>query len=104
MSELNVDPGKIAGFERSPLWPAAEKAWLKLHPTCTVTGGKDTLNVHHIKPYHLHPELELDPTNFITLSREAHLIFGHLGLWSSYNENVVEDAAIWREKILNRPK
>jgi hypothetical protein len=47
--------------------------------------------------------LELDRANLITLCRDHHFWFGHLGSWSSWNANVREDAAIWRAKIANRP-
>lgn len=59
-----------------------------------------------IHPFHLHPELELDPTNFITLCENGdknincHLIFGHFGSFKDgYNEGVVEDAKSWNEKL-----
>ena len=94
----------IPGVERSPEWPKVEHAWLKLHPTCAVTGSRENLNVHHIKPYHLHPELELDPTNFITLARDVHFLIGHLGDWKSFNADVVKDSAAWAERVVDRPK
>jgi hypothetical protein len=97
------------GLKRSGHWPAARKAHLAKHPLCEVCGGKKKLEVHHIKPFHLHPELELDPTNFITLCENdkdgvnCHLLFGHLGNFKSYNENVVHDSKEWCNKIKTRP-
>lgn len=98
----------FGGIARSPLWPAARKAHLKRFPTCAVTGATNDLEVHHIKPYHLHRELELDPQNLITLttkfgSLNAHLWFGHLGVFTSYNETVREDAEYFGKKIKERP-
>jgi len=94
---------------RSPKWPEVQKAHLALHNTCERCGSKQKLNVHHIKPYHLYPDLELEPTNLITLCESGdggfncHLALGHLGNFKSYNVNVVADAAIWKVKLLNRP-
>lgn len=51
-------------------------------------GGRDRLEVHHIRPFHLYPALELDPANFVTLCealRECHLQVGHLGNWFDWN-------------------
>lgn len=94
---------------RSSKWPAARAQHLKYHPVCAVCGGAEKLEVHHIRPFHLHPELELDPTNFITLCEalkggvNCHLFFGHLGNFKSFNTNVVTDAAQWQDKIKQRP-
>jgi len=84
-----------AGIEkpRSPLWPKTEKAYRKLHPVCECCGSKVKLNVHHKKPFHLYPELELDETNLITLcmDKECHLKIGHGDNFKDYNPNVVID-------------
>ena len=85
------------GMERSPHWPAVQHAHLKVEPACAVCGGGLNLNVHHKKPFHLFPELELDPTNLITLcmdgDKDCHIKLGHGGNFKAYNPNVVEDVA-----------
>ena len=92
---------------RSPKWPALRKAHLEKEPECAVCGHKGSadneLNVHHVLPFHLNPDKELDPSNLVTLCREHHLTFGHLCEWKSWNKSVREDAAIWRKKIKDRP-
>ncbi|MBV8666753.1 MAG: HNH endonuclease [Burkholderiaceae bacterium] len=96
--------------KRSNAWPAARKSHLAQHPTCAVCGGKANLEVHHIKPFHLHPDLELDPSNFVTLCEakkggvNCHLFVGHLGNFRSFNVNVIADSAAWLAKLFNRPK
>jgi 5-methylcytosine-specific restriction protein A len=95
------------GAVRSSKWPAVMKAYRAEHPTCAVCGKGASLinpqNIHHVKPFHLHPELELDPTNLITLCRVDHLIFGHLKNFKSFNITVREDSALWYNKITTRP-
>lgn len=98
------------GSKRSGKWPTVRKAFLKNNPTCAVCGGKVKVEVHHIRPFHLHPELELDPTNFITLCENkkdgvnCHLLFGHLGSFKSFNVDVKANAGEWAKKIVDRPK
>ena len=88
---------------RSSKWPKVEKDHLVLHPSCALCESKKDLNVHHIKPYHLFPELELEHTNLVTLCRKHHLLFGHFENWKSYNENVPTDAGDWNKRIKARP-
>lgn len=92
---LDRDSVLPVNTKRSPHWPAVEHKHLKMFPTCAACGSSTKLNVHHIKPFHLHPELELDPTNLITLCMEndCHIYIGHSDNFKLYNPNVVEDAA-----------
>jgi hypothetical protein len=82
--------------QRSPKWPHVEKLHLKLEPACACCGSTKHLQVHHKKPFHLFPELELDLNNLITLcedEKECHLKVGHGGNFKDYNPNVATDAA-----------
>jgi 5-methylcytosine-specific restriction protein A len=98
------------GSKRSSRWPSCRRQFLRQNPTCAVCGGKKKLEVHHKKPFHLHPALELDFENLITLCENkkdgvnCHLLFGHLGNFKSFNKNVDTDAALWNKKIDGRPK
>ena len=87
---------------RSPEWPRVEKEHLKLEPVCQVCSTKDNLEVHHVEPFHLYPEKELDPKNLITLCRPHHFLFGHLCGWSKVNVNCRDDCALWMGKIKAR--
>ena len=82
---------------RSPRWDDVRDDHVKKHPACAACGSTTHLQVHHIKPFHLFRELELDPTNLLTLCEQSdtkcHLRVGHHGSWKKYNENVVQDAA-----------
>lgn len=94
---------------RSPRWPTVRKQHLAQHSSCAVCAGTAKLEVHHIRPFHLHPELELDPSNLVTLCEagkggaNCHLLFGHLGNYKSFNTSVLSDAFTWHSKIAARP-
>lgn len=108
---LDTSKGKIpANLPRSDKWPKTRAAHLKNFPACAVCGGRKKVEVHHIRPFHLHPELELDSSNLITLCENdddgvnCHLFFGHLGNFKSFNVDVVVNAADWQKKIAERPQ
>jgi hypothetical protein len=90
---------------RSSKWTAVRKEHLKNNPICTVCGGKEKLEVHHIKPFYKNPELELEPSNLITLCESrshgvvCHLFFGHLGSYKNINPDVIEDVKHWNNKL-----
>lgn len=86
----------VKALSRSNKWSAFRAHTLKAHPTCAACGTKSLRQVHHIKPFHDNPELELDPQNVLVLCAtpsECHLFLGHGGYWKAYNPNVVADAA-----------
>ena len=91
---------------RSKQWPAARKAYLKDHGRCESCGGTDMLEVHHRKPFHIFPELELDPTNFITLcehpARNCHFAVGHCLNWHDWNPVVWDLAASFLRAMRGR--
>jgi len=97
----HVESHVYGSSERSGHWPTVRAAYLAEHPTCEACGSADDLNVHHVAPFHLRPELELDPTNLITLCREHHFSIGHdpdgpgplRPNWKAANPNVRRDAA-----------
>jgi 5-methylcytosine-specific restriction protein A len=100
---------------RSGKWPAVQAAHIKAHPYCAACGAKDDahtgLNVHHILPYHLYPEHELDPLNLVTLcepkgdkwSRFCHLALGHRGDFKSFEPDIVKIAHDQFRRIQSRP-
>lgn len=91
--------------KRSPHWPTVERKYKAKHPVCEICGYDKHIQVHHKKPFHLHPELELDPDNLISLceppgrSFKCHLIFGHVGNWRLFNPRIETDAPYWNTKI-----
>lgn len=89
--------GRPLGRARSPQWSALEKSWLVDHPACAACGITHNLSVHHVKPFHLYPELELDPDNLLTLCSEqgnnCHRMLGHGGDFHAWIPTAKHDAA-----------
>lgn len=87
---------------RSSKWEKVRIEHLKQEPKCRVCETDKDLEVHHIKPFHLYPESELDPSNLITLCRNHHYDIAHLRDWSSYNPTVKVDVSWFNYKIRHR--
>jgi hypothetical protein len=101
----DVVKGKASLFRpRSSKWPALRKSFLESHPECAACGSKEDLEVHHVKSFHLNPDLELDPKNLITLCDKPgpdnhHMRVGHLNNWRLENPNVITDARKIRNSL-----
>lgn len=93
---------------RSSEWNKVRKQFIKTHNVCAVCGIQKDLQVHHIQPFHLYPELELDTKNLITLciskywGFNCHLILGHAGNFRYENPWIKED--IENIKIIGNPQ
>ena len=79
-----------------------------MHPRCAVCDSSRSLEVHHLQPFHLRPDLELEPLNLLTLcdglwGLNCHFVFGHLRRWRAHNVFAETDAVKWYAK-LNRAK
>ncbi len=93
------------GVARSDKWPTVRKHHLQLEPLCQWCGSATHVEVHHIAPFHLRPELELEPTNHITLCEndplkaDCHYHHGHNGTsWKDFNPAVRAECAVEQEK------
>lgn len=95
---------KIRFAERSPRWTNVRKTHLSVNDYCLACGRKNKLEVHHIKPVHIFPELELELSNLVTLCADpCHILFGHLMNFKSYNKDVIKDSTVYFNKVKNRP-
>jgi hypothetical protein len=73
-------PVAVTNLPVSAAWHATGNcAW------CRTTKN---LNVHHITPQSVAPELANVPANFIVLCRSCHFCVGHRGNWRTYNPDV----------------
>ena len=108
IKEVLIDGKRDWSNKRSKDWPIVREAHLKENPACAVCGGKESVEVHHKKPFHLHPELELEPTNLISLCEakkygvNCHLLFGHLGNYKTENLHLESDVKTWQKRFLER--
>lgn len=84
--------GASAEAPRSDRWRTVRADHLVKEGWCRSCSGTQHLQVHHIAPFHLHPEDELVDANLITLcedpKKNCHLWKGHFGNWSKFNPNV----------------
>ena len=97
----------LKGVKRSPKWDSVRQSFISDNGRkCTACGSSKFLNVHHIKPFHLYPSLELDKTNLIILCENktlpCHLVFGHLLNWAAWNPDVTTDAGHYYSQLMNR--
>lgn len=87
-------------FGRSGSWARVRCEHLEREPACIACGRTTDIEVHHVKSYHDHPELELDPANLVSLCADpCHLVHGHLMSWRRINETVREDCARYIAKL-----
>ncbi len=97
---------RLGGASRSDKWPAFRAEYAKTHPPiCAVCGGKSKLNLHHLRPFHAFPELELIESNVVWLCNKnlCHIRIGHLSDFQSINPTGKEDIKLWHDKIASRP-
>ena len=92
------------GARRSKHWRKTRKGHLKENPRCELCNGNKKITVHHVVPFHLAPDLELDSENLITLCQgkkelNCHLIFGHVGSFQKCNFSVRNDVREWCDKM-----
>jgi len=98
--------GKAApGEKRSGRWRKVRKDFIEANPTCFVCGGSKKVEVHHVIPFSVAPDLELDPSNLVSLCEakkyglNCHLLIGHLGNYRRTNPNFWTDAISWSMKL-----
>lgn len=89
------------GQSRSPRWRSVREDHIRRQPFCQACGRSKDLEVHHIIPFAQRPDLELEPTNLITLcGSPCHLVHGHFMSWHRWNPTVVADCERYRIKLL----
>lgn len=104
---LAIAKSKKVEVKRSTRWPKVREEHLKNNPACAVCGETSKVEVHHIHPFSNDPELELNPSNLITLCEVAskgiicHLLIGHCGNYRHYNPTVLQDAQYIKQLLAN---
>lgn len=96
-------PAKPDLGRRSGKWPRVRAEHLAREPACAACGRAEELQVHHCRPFHEFPDLELADSNLVTLcegtGRNCHYTFGHCYDWHESNPHVREDAAAFRARL-----
>ncbi len=93
------------GSRRSSKWRRVRAEHLKKNPKCAACGSSKKIEVHHLFPFHLFPDLELRIDNLITLCERkkygvnCHLAWGHNGRYTDFNANVEIDTKAWMTKL-----
>src|SRR5689334_19957642 len=83
---------------RSWKWAKVRDEHLAANPTCVVCGRVAT-TVHHVRPVHIAPALELDPTNFASVCDDDHWTVGHVRNWQRWNDNFWQVANLIRKGV-----
>lgn len=97
----------VKTLTRSGEWPRVRDAHLERFPRCAACGGTARAQVHHKRPFHIQPELELDPQNLLTLCmgpNECHLRIGHGDNFRAYYPGVVRASLEVRATPAVRPR
>lgn len=87
----------LFGADRSPHWAKVRKDFAKANPNCALCGSAKDIQIHHVQPFHLYPELELQTSNLITLCTSkywgfnCHFSVGHGGNFKWENPNLLDD-------------
>jgi len=93
------------GAKRSSKWEKIRATHLERFPYCAICGRKTKVQVHHVVPFHIAPDLELEPKNLRTLCENkkhgitCHLLVGHVGNYRKANPSIDVDIATWRLKL-----
>lgn len=86
---------KIAEFK-----PLRNFTFNKDNYTCTYCGAMGGhLHAHHKIPYWVCPDAFLDINNLTTVCSECHFNKAHIGDWSKFDPNIVQDTLLEKYKI-----
>lgn len=104
---LGFGDEKTAPAKRSAKWPAVRKAFLFDNPRCVCCGSTEGVVPHHVRPFHVFPELELDTNNLVALCEgdtlNCHLWIGHFGHFTKWwNPDCAADSERFRAMLGKR--
>jgi hypothetical protein len=99
----------VTGEERSPEWARVRKSFAQKHQRCLICGiEKKSLQIHHVVPFSINPDLELEKNNLIPLCTSKywgyndHLVVGHAQNFKLENPWVLLD--IVEARKISNPK
>jgi len=71
-------------------WRKVRNEHFDLEPMCQLCGTDEDCQVHHILPWHKYKDLRYEHDNLVTLCREHHFRFAHLGNWQRYCPDILD--------------
>lgn len=80
---------------------AAMESYRRYHPRCEAC-GKTRVEIHHIIPVAVAPELAAEAYNLMSLCPACHLVLGHNGDYGRYVPNVREVVASMQIRRMNQ--
>ena len=84
-------------------WQRCRRAFLKkTSKECVCCGYKKKIQVHHILPRHIRPDLAVDMTNLIALCKDCHFHIGHMNSYFTYNAAIQLIAWFVRENSIKK--
>ena len=86
---------------RSGRWRALRNEMVREHPRCFVCGAPTTV-IHHLRPFGVDHDGELNRMNLIWYCDRCHLFVGHLCCFRAWNTNCRNDSVEMKWKIVNR--
>ncbi len=84
------------GAPRSPKWGALRNRFVKENPFCAGCGDIKDLTVHHIIPFHVRKDLELDECNLVSVCNDCHWNICHLRDWRMVNSHCLDDLLAYK--------
>ena len=85
--------GLLQIMHNSYRWRQVRNEHVAEESCCQMCEIERDLEVHHIAPWHMAPDLRYDRDNLITLCRACHFRFGHYLNWRSSNPRIRELSA-----------
>lgn len=76
-------------FHSDYQWRQTRNEFIRWEPICQMCARDKNLQVHHILPWHLRPDLRYEHQNLVTLCADCHLRFGHYNNWKDYNIEIL---------------
>ena len=67
----------------------SRSSWGIIVIPCRYCQATNNLEVHHIIPQHIAPELARDTNNMVVLCRSCHFTVGHKNNWTNYFTNLM---------------
>ena len=103
-----TDRLKDGHHARSSKWRGVRDDFLQ-GQVCAVCERRNYLVAHHIVPFSLAPEFELEPDNLMALCeggkygiKSCHQLFGHLGNWRRFNPHIRATVIFWNALLKDK--